>query len=75
MVKNPSANAEDARIMISIPGLERSSGVGNGNSFQYSCLENPMDRKVWWTAVRGVARAGRELAMEHECSYQDNPNH
>ena len=30
-----------------IPGLERSSGKGNGNPLQYSCLENPMNRGVW----------------------------
>ena len=30
----------------SIPGLERSSGEGNGNPLQYSCLENPMDGGV-----------------------------
>ena len=35
----------------SIPGLGRSSGGGNGNAFQYSCLENPMDRKAWLAAV------------------------
>ena len=32
----------------SIPGLGRSPGQGNGNLPQYSCLENPMDRGVWW---------------------------
>ena len=31
----------------SIPGLGRFSGEGNGNPFQYSCLENPMDGGVW----------------------------
>ena len=31
----------------SIPGLGRSSGEGNGNPVQYSCLENPMDGGVW----------------------------
>ena len=31
----------------SIPGLGRSSGEGNGNSFQYSHLENPTDRGTW----------------------------
>ena len=31
----------------SIPGLGRSSGEGNGNPLQYSCLENPMDRGAW----------------------------
>ena len=33
--------------MGSIPRLERSPGVGNGNLFQYSCLENSMDRGAW----------------------------
>ena len=44
VVKNPPANAGDARDAGSIPGSERSPGVGNGNPLQYSCLENPMDR-------------------------------
>ena len=30
-----------------IPGLGRSPGEGNGSPFQYSCLENPMDRGAW----------------------------
>ena len=38
-----------------IPGLGRFSGEGNGNPFQYSCLENPMDRGAWKAAVHGVA--------------------
>ena len=42
VVKNPPANARD---MGSTPGSERSPGEGNGNPFQYSCLENPMDRE------------------------------
>ena len=44
MVKNLPANAGDERDTGSIPGSERSPGVGNGNPLQYSCLENPMDR-------------------------------
>ena len=39
VVKNPPANAGDPRDMGSIPGLGRSPGVGNGNTLQYSCLE------------------------------------
>ena len=46
MIKNLPANAGDARDTGSILGLERSSGVGNGNLLQYSCLGNPMDRGV-----------------------------
>ena len=58
MVKNPPANAGGTRDMASIPGLGRSPGVGNGNSLQYSCLENAMDRGTWWAAVPGVAMIG-----------------
>ena len=43
VVKNLPANAGDVRDMVSIPGL-RSHGVGHSNPFQYSCLENPMDK-------------------------------
>ena len=46
VVKNPPVNAGD---MGSIPGLGRSTGEGNDNSFQYSCLENSMERGAWWT--------------------------
>ena len=56
MVKNPPANAgdsRDARDTGSSPGSGRSSGVGNGNSLQYSYLENPMDRGAWWATVHG----------------------
>ena len=41
--------------MGSVPGLGKPPEVGNGNSLQYSCLDNPMDRGVWWTTVHGVA--------------------
>ena len=43
----------------SIPRLGRSPGEGNGNPLQDSCLENPMDRGVWWATVHGVTRNGR----------------
>ena len=47
VVKNPPANAGNARDMGSIPGLGRYPGVGNSNPFQDSCLENSMDRRAW----------------------------
>ena len=53
-VKNLPANAGDIRDAGSIPGLRRSPGVGHGNLLQYSCLENSMDRGVWWATVHGV---------------------
>ena len=41
----------------SIPRLGRSPGQGNGNSVQYSWLENPMDRGAWWATVHGVTKS------------------
>ena len=45
-----------------IPGSGRSSGEGNGNPLQYSCLENPMDGGVWWSTVHGVAKSRTQLS-------------
>ena len=39
-----------------ILGSERSPGEGNGNTLQYSCLENSMDRGAWWATSRGIAK-------------------
>ena len=41
----------------SIPGLGRSSGEGNSNPLQYSCLENPIDSGAWKTTVHGVTKS------------------
>ena len=57
MVKNPSANAGDARDTGSIPRSGRSPGGRNGNPLQYSCLENPMDRGAWRATVCGVTKS------------------
>ena len=46
MVKNMSADAGGIRDMSLIPGSGRSPGEGNDNPFQYSCLENPLDREA-----------------------------
>ena len=59
MVKNPPANAGEKG---SIPGSGRSSGEGDGNPLQYSCLENPMDRGDWWAIVRGVTMSRTPLS-------------
>ena len=56
VIKNPSANAGDARDASSIPGLGRSPGEGTGNPFRYSCLENPVDRDAWWATVHRVTK-------------------
>ena len=54
--KEPACNAGDTRDMGSIPGLGRSPGGGHGNPLQYSCLENPVDRRAWWAIVHGRQR-------------------
>ena len=53
VVKNQPANAGDS-VLIPVSG--RSRGRGHGNSFQYSCLENPMDREAWQSTVHRVAK-------------------
>ena len=56
VVKNLPANAGDLRDRGSIPGIGRSTGEGNGNPFQSSYLENPLDRGAWRAAVHGVTK-------------------
>ena len=51
-VKTSACNEGD---LGSILGLGKSTGKGNGNPLQYSCLENPMYREAWWATVHGVA--------------------
>ena len=57
VIKNPLASAGDTRDSGSIPGLVGSSGEGNGNLLQYSCLENSMDRGALWATVSGVTKS------------------
>ena len=52
MVKNLPSSARDAREVGSISGSGRSSGEGNGNLLQYSCLKNSMDRGAWRAIVQ-----------------------
>ena len=54
VVNNLPANAGDARDVGSIPRSGLSPGVGNGNPFQYSCLENSKDREAWRAVVHRV---------------------
>ena len=50
VIKNPAANKGDMDL---IPGLGRFPEEGNGNSLQYSCLGNSMDRGVCWATLYG----------------------
>ena len=55
MVKNPPANARDVRNAGSVSGSGRFPGGGNGNSLQYSCLENPHGQR----SLEGCSPWGR----------------
>ena len=57
MVKNLPANAGETRDVGLIPEWGRFPGEVNGNSLQYSCLENSMDRGAWWATVHRVAKS------------------
>ena len=65
VVKNPSANAGDARGAGSVTGLGRSPGEGNGSPLQDSCWGNPMDRGARWATVCGVAKGQTQLSDEY----------
>ena len=55
--KESACSAEGAGDVSLILGLGRSPGGVHGNSFQYSCLGNSMDRGAWWVTVHGVAKS------------------
>ena len=56
--KEPACSAGD---FGSTPGLRRSPEEGKGNPFQYSCLENPMERGAWWVIIHGAAKSWTRL--------------
>jgi len=56
VVKNLPANAGGIREAVLIPESGRSPGGGHDTPFQYSCLENPMDRGAWWAMVHMVSK-------------------
>ena len=58
MVKHLAYNAGDLGL---IPESRRSSGEGNGNPLQYSCLENPMEGGAWWATAHRVAKSWTRL--------------
>ena len=57
-VKAAACNVGDPGL---IPRLGRSPGEGNGNTLQYSFLENPMDGGAWWATVHGVTKSQTRL--------------
>ena len=65
LVKNSSASAGDTRDVGLIPGSGRFPGGEHGNPFQYSCLENPMDRGAWRAIVYRVTESDTTEVTEH----------
>ena len=65
--KESDCSEEDAG---SIPGLGRSPGEANGNTLQYSCLEDSMDRGAWQATVHGVTKSRTQLrdSAQHSMS-------
>ena len=61
MVKIPPAMHES---WVWTLGLGRSPGEGNGNSLQYSCMGNPMDREARRAIVHGVTKVGHDLVTK-----------
>ena len=67
VVKNPPVSVGDVGL---IPGFWKYSGRGHGNSLQYPCLENPMDRGAWWATFHGVTKSWTQLSNSmHAISY------
>ena len=61
MVKNLPANVGDIKDTGQIPGLGRSPGEEHSDPLQYSCLENPTDRRDWQASVPRVAKSRTRL--------------
>ena len=62
VIKKLPDNAGNAGL---VPGLSRFPEGGNGTPFQYSCLENPMDKGAWRAAVHRVAMSWTRLSNQH----------
>ena len=60
--KESACNTGDLGL---IPGWRKCPGEGNGKPLQYSCLENPLDKGVWWATVHRVTKSQTRLRDEH----------
>ena len=70
-MKNLPADEGDARDVGLIPGSGRSPGVENGNTLQYFCLENSLDRGAWQATVLGVAESDTAHTHTHTHTQRD----
>ena len=64
-VKNPPANAGDAKRCRFDPCIRKIPGGRNSNLVQYFCLQNSMDRGAWWAAVHKVAKNWHDYAPKY----------
>ena len=62
VIKNSSANVGDIRDVGSIPGSGRFPGERHGTPLQYSCLENPVNRRGWPATVHRVTKSQTRLS-------------
>ena len=69
VIKNLPDNAWGVSNVGLIPDLGRFPGGGNGNPFQYSCLENCMDRWTWWATVQGATKSQAQLSNLGHSTY------
>ena len=67
--KESAGNEGDAGDAVSIRGLGRSPGEGNGISLQYSCLGIPMDRGARWARVDGITESDTSEVTEHTSTH------
>ena len=68
-LKNLLTNAGDVENVGLIPGLGKCPEGGRGNPLQYSSLENPVDRGVWWATVHRVAKLELDVAEATEHAF------
>ena len=70
VVKNPPANAGDIRHAD--PWVKKIPGGGNGNPFQYSCMENSIESGTWWAAIHRVTESDTTEATWHAFMFKGN---
>ena len=69
--KESACQCRRCRDMGSIPGSRKSPGGGNGNPCQYSCLENPLDRRAWQATVHGITKSWTCFS-DYACTHMSN---
>ena len=74
-ISDGKESASNARDLDLIPGLRGFPGEGNGNPFQYSCLENSMDREAWQSTVHWVTESDTTESLSHTYTHTHTHTH